>query len=241
MSTLLIWSDEIQKFTDLLKENKKLPSTYDQFMVLGTELRISDYNKLRQLPIPDDKLRLSTALSEKRDTLLFVLGMLKAKEETHVCTIASVSKELSDFAKEQDMELLSMAAAAKGSDKKTTKPRVRNLRKNESVAEESNKTLNLNDNKGTDSITEPVKNESIDESEKTEETVPGLLEDLVKAAEKKTGYGYSKRIDEIRKAVATASDEKIGLPFQMQMLFGEKGQALADELTGFFRELKGGN
>ena len=43
MSTLLIWSDEIQKFTDLLKENKKLPSTYDQFMVLGTELRISDY------------------------------------------------------------------------------------------------------------------------------------------------------------------------------------------------------
>ena len=56
MSTLLIWSDEIQKFTDLLKENKKLPSTYDQFMVLGTELRISDYNKLRQLPIPDDKI-----------------------------------------------------------------------------------------------------------------------------------------------------------------------------------------
>lgn len=174
-------------------------------------------------------------------TLLFVLGMLKAKEETRVCTIASVSKELSDFAKEQDMELLSMAAAAKGSDKKTTKPRVRNLRKNESVAEESNKTLNLNDNNGTDSIIEPVKNESIDESEKTEETVPGLLEDLVKAAEKKTGYGYSKRIDEIRKAVATASDEKIGLPFQMQMLFGEKGQALADELTGHFRELKGGN
>ena len=116
---------------------------------------------------------------------------------------------------------------------------MRNLRKNESVAEESNKTLNLNDNNGTDSIIEPVKNESIDESEKTEETVPGLLEDLVKAAEKKTGYDYSKRIDEIRKAVAAASDDKIGLPFQMQMLFGEKGQALADELTGFFRELKG--
>ena len=139
MSTLLIWSDEIQKFADLLKENKKLPSTYDQFMVLGTELRISDYNKLRQLPIPDDKLSLSTALSEKRDTLLFILGMLKAKNESRVCTIASVPKELSDFAKEQDMELLSMAAAAKGSDKKIVKPRVRNLRKTEPVAEESNK------------------------------------------------------------------------------------------------------
>lgn len=113
MSTLLIWNDEIQKLSDLIKENKKLPSMFDKFTVLGTELRISDYNKLRQLPIPDDKLRLSTALSEKRDTLLFVLGMLKAKEETRVCTIASVSKELSDFAKEQDMELLSMAAAAK--------------------------------------------------------------------------------------------------------------------------------
>lgn len=240
MSTLLIWSDEIQKFTDLLKENKKLPSTYDQFMVLGTELRISDYNKLRQLPIPDDKLRLSTALSEKRDTLLFVLGMLKAKEETRICTIASVSKELSDFAKEQDMELLSMAAVAKGSDKKTTKPRVRNLRKVEPIAEESNKALNLDDKEETGSVTDPVKKESI-ESGKTEETVPGLLEDLVKAAEEKTGNDYSKRIDEIRKAVAAASDEKIGLPFQMQMLFGEKGQALADELTGHFRELKGGN
>lgn len=239
MSTLLIWSDEIQKLSDLIKENKKLPSMFDKFTVLGTELRISEYNKLRQLPIPDDKLELSTALPEKRDTLLFVLGMLKERKESRVCTISSVPRDMADFAKEQDMELLSMAAAAKGSDKKTTKPRVRNLRKNESVAEESNKTLNLNDNKGTDSITEPVKNKSIDESEKTEETVPGLLEDLVKAAEKKTGYGYSKRIEEIRKAVAAASDEKIGLPFQMQMLFGEKGQGLADELTGFFRELKG--
>ncbi len=239
MSTLLIWSDEIQKLSDLIKENKKLPSMFDKFIVLGTELRISEYNKLRQLPIPDDKLELSTALPEKRDTLLFVLGMLKERKESRVCTISSVPRDMADFAKEQDMELLSMAAAAKGSDKKTTKSRVRNLRKNESVAEESNKTLNLNDNKGTDSITEPVKNKSIDESEKTEETVPGLLEDLVKAAEKKTGYGYSKRIDEIRKAVAAASDEKIGLPFQMQMLFGEKGQGLTDELTGFFRELKG--
>ena len=104
---------------------------------------------------------------------------MKAKEETRVCTIASVSKELSDFAKEQDMELLSMAAAAKGSDKKTTKPRVRNLRKNESVAEESNKTLNLNDNNGTDSIIEPVKNESIDESEKTEEKTVGTATESV--------------------------------------------------------------
>lgn len=238
MSTLLIWSDEIQKFADLLKENKKLPSTFNQFMVLGTELRISDYNKLRQLPIPDDKLHLSTALSEKRDTLLFILGMLKAKDESRVCTITSVSKELSDFAKEQDMELLSMAAAAKGSDKKTTKPRVRNLRKAEPIAEESNKALNLDDKEETGSVTDPVKEESI-ESEKTEETVPGLLENLVKAAEEKTGNDYSKRINEIRKAVAAASDEKIGLPFQMQMLFGEKGQALADELTGHFRELKG--
>lgn len=81
MSTLLIWSDEIQKFTDLLKENKKLPSTYDQFMVLGTELRISDYNKLRQLPIPDDKLRLSTALSEKRDTIQRQTKLLDCKKD----------------------------------------------------------------------------------------------------------------------------------------------------------------
>ena len=65
MSTLLIWNDEIQKLSDLIKENKKLPSMFDKFIVLGTELRISEYNKLRQLPIPDDKLELSTALSEK--------------------------------------------------------------------------------------------------------------------------------------------------------------------------------
>ena len=51
MSTLLIWSDEIQKLSDLIKENKKLPSMFDKFTVLGTELRISEYNKLRQLPI----------------------------------------------------------------------------------------------------------------------------------------------------------------------------------------------
>lgn len=241
MSTLLIWSDEIQKLSDLIKENKKLPSMFDKFTVLGTELRISEYNKLRQLPIPDDKLELSTALPEKRDTLLFVLGMLKERKESRVCTISSVPRDMADFAKEQEIELLSMAAAAKNTDKKVSKPRVRNLRKNEPGVEESNKSLNLNDIKETYPATEPVNNESIDESEKTEETVPGLLEDLVKAAEEKTGNDYSKRIDEIRKAVAAAPDEKIGLPFQMQMLFGEKGQALADELTGHFRELKGGN
>lgn len=241
MSTLLIWSDEIQKLSDLIKENKKLPSMFDKFTVLGTELRISEYNKLRQLPIPDDKLELSTALPEKKDTLLFVLGMLKERKESRVYVISSVPKDMTDFAKEQEMEFLSMAAAVKSTDKKVSKPRVRNLRKNEPGVEESNKSLNLNDIKETYPATEPVKNESIDESEKTEETVPGLLEDLIKAAEEKTGNDYSKRIDEIRKAVAAASDEKIGLPFQMQMLFGEKGQALADELTGHFRELKGGN
>lgn len=66
-----------------------------------------------------------------------------------------------------------------------------------------------------------------------------LLEKLVKIAEEKTGCEYSKRMDEIKKAITNASDKEIGLPFQMQMLFGEKGQGLADELTGFFRELKG--
>ena len=87
MSTLLIWNDEIQKLSDLIKENKKLPSMFDKFIVLGTELRISEYNKLRQLPIPDDKLELSTALSEKKDTLLFVLGRLKERKDCSVCYI----------------------------------------------------------------------------------------------------------------------------------------------------------
>ena len=123
MSTLLIWNDEIQKLSDLIKENKKLPSMFDKFIVLGTELRISEYNKLRQLPIPDDKLELSTALSEKKDTLLFVLGMLKERKESRVCTISSVPRDMADFAKEQEIELLSMAAAAKNSDKKVSKPR----------------------------------------------------------------------------------------------------------------------
>ena len=35
MSTLLIWSDEIQKLSDLIKENKKIPSMFDKFTVLG--------------------------------------------------------------------------------------------------------------------------------------------------------------------------------------------------------------
>lgn len=231
MSTLLIWSDEIQKLSDLIKENKKIPSMFDKFTVLGTELRISEYNKLRQLPIPDDKLELSTALPEKRDTLLFVLGMLKERKESRVCTISSVPRDMADFAKEQEIELLSMAAAAKKSDKKASKPRTpRKTTEPKGVKELKNEDPEPVAAKEEETpIMNPPKNTPTDE----------LLEKLVKIAEEKTGCEYSKRMDEIKKAITNASDKEIGLPFQMQMLFGEKGQGLADELTGFFRELKG--
>ena len=66
----------------------------------------------------------------------------------------------------------------------------------------------------------------------------GLLEKLVKIAEEKTGCEYSKRMEEIRKAVANASDKEIGLPFQLKMLFGEDGKALSEELAGHYEELK---
>lgn len=230
MSTLLIWNDEIQKLSDLIKENKKLPSMFDKFIVLGTELRISEYNKLRQLPIPDDKLELSTALSEKKDTLLFVLGMLKERKESRVCTISSVPRDMADFAKEQEIELLSMAAAAKNSDKKVSKPRA------------SRKTA---EPKGV----KELKNEDPEPTAAKEEETPvmnppedaptdGLLEKLVKIAEEKTGCEYSKRMEEIRKAVTNASDKEIGLPFQLKMLFGEDGKALSEELAGHYEELK---
>lgn len=49
---------------------------------------------------------------------------------------------------------------------------------------------------------------------------------------------YSKRMEEIRKAVANASDKEIGLPFQLKMLFGEDGKALSEELAGHYEELK---
>lgn len=230
MSTLLIWSDEIQKLSDLIKENKKLPSMFDKFTVLGTELRISEYNKLRQLPIPDDKLDLSTALPEKRDTLLFVLGMLKERKESRVCTISSVPRDMADFAKEQEIELLSMAAAAKNSDKKVSKPRaprktaepkgVKELKNEdpEPVAAKEEETPMMN----------PPENTPTDE----------LLEKLVKIAEEKTGCEYSKRMNEIKKAVTNASDKEIGLPFQLKMLFGEDGKALSEELTEHYEELK---
>ena len=233
MSTLLIWSDEIQKLSDLIRENKKLPSMFDKFTVLGTELRISEYNKLRQLPIPDDKLDLSTALPEKRDTLLFVLGMLKERKESRVCTISSVPRDMADFAKEQEIELLPIAAAAKNSDKKVSKPRaprktaepkgVKELKNEdpEQVAAKEEETSMMN----------PPENTPTDE----------LLEKLVKIAEEKTGCEYSKRMDEIKKAITNASDKEIGLPFQLKMLFGEDGKALNGELAGFFRELKGAN
>ena len=66
----------------------------------------------------------------------------------------------------------------------------------------------------------------------------GLLEKLVKIAEEKTGCEYSKRMEEIRKAVTNASDKEIGLPFQLKMLLGEDGKALSEELAGHYEELK---
>ena len=230
MSTLLIWNDEIQKLSDLIKENKKLPSMFDKFIVLGTELRISEYNKLRQLPIPDDKLELSTALSEKKDTLLFVLGMLKERKESRVCTISSVPRDMADFAKEQEIELLSMAAAAKNSDKKVSKPR---------APRKTAEPKGVKEKKKEDPEPTAAKEEETPVMNPPEDApTDGLLEKLVKIAEEKTGCEYSKRMEEIRKAVANASDKEIGLPFQLKMLFGEDGKALSEELAGHYEELK---
>ena len=203
---------------------------FDKFTVLGTELRISEYNKLRQLPIPDDKLELSTALPEKRDTLLFVLGMLKERKESRVCTISSVPRDMADFAKEQEIELLSMAAAAKNSDKKVSKPR---------TPRKTTEPKGVKELKNEDPEPTAAKKEEMPMMNPPEDVPPdGLLEKLVKAAEEKTGCEYSKRMEEIRKAVTNASDKEIGFPFQLKMLFGEDGKALSEELAGHYEELK---
>lgn len=137
---------------------------------------------------------------------------------------------MADFAKEQEIELLSMAAAAKNSDKKASKPKT----PRKTAEPKGVKELKNEDSKPVAAREEETPMMNSPENTPTDE----LLEKLVKIAEEKTGCEYSKRMDEIKKAVTNASDKEIGLPFQLKMLFGEDGKALNGELAGHYEELK---
>ena len=155
------------------------------------------------------EMDISAPLGTDRDTFIFCLGEAFALHTDTIYVLASVDKAIVDFAKA------------------VRKPRASKVTQDSLPAkEEVEKEI----------VAPKPKRES---KKKAAPEISNLLQKLVAQAEKETGNTYAGQMEDIDRGIRNASDVKIGLPFQMQLIFGqEKGENLAKVLAPHFDELR---
>ena len=155
------------------------------------------------------------------------MGEAFALHTDTIYVLASVDKAIDDFAKAQGIEILSLTSLSKPAAKTVRKPRAAKVTQDSLPAkEEVEKEI----------VAPKTKREP---KKKATPEISILLQELVAQAEKETGNAYAGQMEDIDRGIRNASDVKIGLPFQMQLIFGqEKGENLAKVLAPHFDELR---
>lgn len=230
---VLLWTNQIQKFTDFVETNPKCLEKLGKIRIFGEDLKVADYNRLCNLSLGE--MDISAPLGTDRDTFIFCLGEAFALHTDTIYVLASVDKAISDFAKSQGIEITLLSNLSKPTTKTVTtrKPRVSKKTVENVTVEDS-----LPAREGTEKeiVAPKLKRES---KKKATPEISNLLQKLVAQAEKETGNAYTGHMEDIDRGIRNASDVKIGLPFQMQLIFGqEKGENLAKVLAPHFDELR---
>lgn len=235
--SVLLWTNQIQKFADFAENNKKYLKDFGNIRIFGEDLKVSDYNRLCNLHLDD--MEILSPIGNERDTLMFCLGEAYAKHTENLYVLSNVDKGVIDFAKSQGIEITLLSNLSKPTAKSVTtrKPRV-SKKIVENVATED--SLPARETASTKMPKEKeVKSEVKVKTERKSSEISELLKSTVAKAEKETNLSFSDRLDEIDRGIRNASDAKVGLPFQMQLLFGkENADILAKYLMPHFNELR---
>ena len=222
---VLLWTNQIQKFADFVETNPKCLEKLGKIRIFGEDLKVADYNRLCNLSLGE--MDISAPLGTDKDTFIFCLGEAFALHTDTIYVLASVDKAIDDFAKAQGIEILSLTSLSKPAAKTVRKPRAAKVTQDSLPAkEEVEKEI----------VAPKTKREP---KKKATPEISILLQELVAQAEKETGNAYAGQMEDIDRGIRNASDVKIGLPFQMQLIFGqEKGENLAKVLAPHFDELR---
>ena len=222
---VLLWTNQIPRFADFAENNKKYLKDFGNIRIFGEDLKVSDYNRLCNLHLED--MEILSPIGNERDTLMFCLGEAYAKHTENLYVLSNVDKSVTDFAKSQGIEILSLTSLSKPAAKTVRKPRAAKVTQDSLPAkEEVEKEI----------VAPKTKREP---KKKATPEISNLLQELVAQAEKETGNAYAGQMEDIDRGIRNASDVKIGLPFQMQLIFGqEKGENLAKVLAPHFDELR---
>lgn len=229
---VLLWTNQIQKFADFVETNPKCLEKLGKIRIFGEDLKVADYNRLCNLSLGE--MDISAPLGTDRDTFIFCLGEAFALHTDTIYVLASADKAIVDFAKTQGIEILSLTSLSKPTPKTVRKPRttkaVVDAQSSFPAREETSKEI----------VDPKVKRETKKKvTSDTSDNISDLLKKLVNQAENETGNAYAGQIEDINHGIQNASDVKIGLPFQMQLIFGqERGEKLAKVLAPHFDELR---
>lgn len=224
---VLLWTNQIQKFADFVENNPKCLDKLGKIRIFGEDLKVADYNRLCNLSLGE--MDIAAPLGTDRDTFIFCLGEAFALHTDVIYVLAPAEKAIVDFAKTQGIEIQTLTNLSKPTTKAVRKPRTAKTDTQSSLParEETEKEI----------VAPKVKRET--KKKTTSDNVSDLLQKLVTQAENETGNAYAGQIEDINRGIQNASDVKIGLPFQMQLIFGqERGEKLAKVLAPHFDELR---
>lgn len=230
---VLLWTNQIPRFADFAENNKKYLKDFGNIRIFGEDLKVSDYNRLCNLHLED--MEILSPIGNERDTLMFCLGEAYAKHTENLYVLSNVDKSVTDFAKSKGIEITLLSNLSKPTTKTVTtrKPRVSKKTVENITVEDS---LPAKEEVEKEIVAPKLKKES---KKKAAPEISDLLQKLVAQAEKETGNAYAGQMEDIDRGIRNASDVKIGLPFQMQLIFGqEKGENLAKVLAPHFDELR---
>lgn len=252
---VLVWANETGKFANDFIQKARLPFSINRIWILGNEMKIEDLKAVKsventgiQIVIDEDMFQ------DKRDTELFMLGKCAAERESEsslselgLALYSPADKSVVEVAKKLGISVTTWSnlCSAKQSG---TKAKKNVSKKPESVSKNSDTTVTEKPTKNT------VKEKKVSKAVSTnlEENKPRTsskavnndVSKILKSAKLPKQIANlldDKKISEIEKAIARASDAEIGLPMLLSMFSGfseEDAKEIAKALAPQFKILK---
>lgn len=232
---VFVWAEDVGNFAKEL-QTKTLSKDTESIVVLGSELKISDWKSLQETNNGDIILEVDNEYSVyKKDTEIAMLGRCYEKSKLENCEIciapfATFDKDTQEMAKRMGI------ATAPCFETKTKSSITKKRQPKKSVTKEPNLETyeDVSPTKGNSKKKKPDnKTKTLDlKAEPAHELIGEILQESGLSKKDKEFFLAPNHIEMIASAAIQASDEKIGFPFQLQMRFGAENAKKLESVAG---------
>lgn len=232
--SVLVWAEDAGAFAKEC-QSKGFPKEIERLFILGEELKICDFKLLNEVvPIPyvlDREIAKDKVFSE-----IFMLGRCAEYNEINglsngFITYKLCDKKTAEIAKTAGISILQWNQLFKN--KSTTKKQETKPVKKKPITEEKPaETMEIPKKRTPKQSISPKEYSSLCEE------LASLIKDSTINSKTKEFYLSLERLKNLETVIKNASDENIGLPFQLQMYFGKDGELILGLLKKHFKKLK---